>query len=145
VKKRIGAVMALVLVALLAVSCGVSQDEYDKLNGELTAVKAQIQTLQADLTKKEAELTTALDKMARAKELVDVVNGIFLPAMKGELNDMTELESINYFLSWRDQINAIDDPVLELKFQAIVDSGGTDDSMFAFFVYLFESIPGALE
>jgi outer membrane murein-binding lipoprotein Lpp len=151
-KKGLGiAVVSILLLTFLA-ACGISQDKYDKVNSDLTAAQTQIQTLQGDLTAKNAELAAkdtelkaTREKMGKAKGMIEVINGIFVPAIKGEFDNMTQTENLNYFLSWRDKVNAIGDATLTAKFQAIIDSEGDAETTLAFFVYLFESVPKTLE
>ena len=159
-KKGIGiAVVSILLLSFLVGCGGVSQDKYDKVNSDLTAAQVQIQTLQSDLTAKNTELKSAQsalsakdtelkatqEKMGKAKSMIEVINGIFVPAIKGEFDNMTEGETINFFLSWRDKVNAIGEATLTAKFQAIIDSEGDAETTLAFFLYLFESVPKILE
>jgi hypothetical protein len=159
VKKVIGIGLGLILLSLLSVSCGVSQSEYDKVKSELEADREQIQALQSELAVKDAELKSAQsdlstkdaeliaiqESMGRAKSKMEIINDLFVPAMKGDLDNMTKIEVFNFFLSWRDKINTMGDPMLASKFQAIIDSNGSDEATASFFVYLFESIPDTLE
>ena len=163
-KKAILIVMALVLILFLLPSCGVPKKEYDKINsdlaaaqaqvqslrndltakeGELTTAQAQIQSLQGDLSAKESELEAAKVKLEQGKAMIELLNAIFIPALKGET--MTEAETMNLFLAWRDKVNAIGDPELTAKFQALIDSGGSNEATTGFFLYLFESLPKTLE
>ena len=152
-KKGIGIVLvSILLLSFLAACGGIPQEKYDKANSDLTAAQAQIQSLQSDLTAKNAELAakdTELkdikEKLGQTKKMIEVINGIFVAAMKGELDNMTQTENLNYFLSWRDKVNAIGDPVMTAKFQAIIDSEGDSGATMAFFVYLFESVPKTFE
>jgi hypothetical protein len=165
-KKGIGIALVSILLLTFLAACGIPQDKYDKVNSDLTVAQTQIQSLQSDLTAKNAELAakdtelkvaqSALsaketelkatrEKMGLAKSMTEVINGIFVPGIKGEFDNMTEGENINFFLSWRDKVNAIGDPTLTAKFKALIDGGMTDEAMLAFFVYLFESVPKILE
>jgi len=143
--KNIGLGLALMLVLLLLSACGVPQEQYNKLNSDLAAAQAQIQTLQSDLTAKESDLKATQEKIVQATSKMEVLNAIFIPAMKGELNNMTQTETVTYFFTWRDKVNAIGDPVLTSKFQSIIDSGGADEVTLSFFLYLLENIPKTLE
>ena len=145
-KKTILIGMALILMLFLLPSCaGVSQEEYDQLSSDLAAAQTQIQSLQDELSAKESELEAADGKLEEGKARVEILNAVFIPAITGELDEMTETEAVNYFLEWRDKVNAIGDPALTAKFEALIDSGFSDEAFTSFFVYLLESIPEVLE
>jgi hypothetical protein len=152
-KKAFGLVLALILILLLSASCGIAQDKYDKVTSDLTAAQVQIQKVQGDLAAKNTELSTkaselkaAQDKLGKAKAEVEIFNAIFIPAMSGELNNMSEAEGINLFFNLRDKVKAIGDPTLTAKLQAVIDSGSSDETVILpFFVYLLEDISRALE
>lgn len=144
-KKAFGLVLALIIILLFSVSCGISQDKYDKVNSDLAAAQVQIQKLQSDITTKDATLKAANDKLAKAKNEIGVLNTIFIPAMAGELNNKTQSELMTVFLGWRDKVNTIGDPVLTAKFQAIVDTAGNEETTMAFFQYLLEDIARAVQ
>jgi hypothetical protein len=134
VKKAIGLGMVVILVLLFSVSCGgggVAQDKYDKVNSDLAA--------------KTVELKTATDKLALVKSEVEIFNTIFLPAMRGDLDNMSDTDSMNLFLSLRDKVIAVGDSELTTKFQAIIDSAGGDEPVFDFFIYLLEDISKELK
>jgi len=145
-KKAIVISIALVLMLFLLPSCaaGVPQEEYDRVSSDLTAAQAEIQSLQSDLSAKESELEAAEEKLEQGKARIEILNAIFIPAITGELDRMTEAEAMNYFLEWRDKVKAVGDPTLTAKFQAIIDTG-SDEATMDLFVYLLESIPEALE
>jgi septal ring factor EnvC (AmiA/AmiB activator) len=147
-------------------TAGVSQEEYERVNSELATAQAQIESLENDLSTAQEQIETlendyeeaqndlqdsqdkveALEeKIKQAKAQAEVINGLFVPALTGELDIMTEEEAINYFLDWRDKVEASGDPTLKEMFQELIDSGFADDQMMDFFLYLFESIPDTLE
>ena len=66
-KMRILIGLALILPLLSAISCGVPQEEYDKLSSDLAVAQTQIQSLQSDLSAKETELSTKESKLATAQ------------------------------------------------------------------------------
>jgi len=146
-KKFLGIGLALILILLLSVSCssGVSQEKYDKVNSDLTAAQAQIQTLQTQLSAKESELGASNDKIKAAKAEIDVFNAIFIPAMSGEFANMSETEMMNLFLKWRDQVTSLGDADLTSKFQAIINSTGGQQETMDFFLALFQDISKSLE
>lgn len=124
-KKTIGLALVLVLILLLAVSCGgVAQDKYDKATSDL-AIKTD-------------ELQAANTKLAKVKNEIAVINAFLLPSMTGEINQMTQSETMNLFLEWRDKVNLIGDSSLSAKFQAMIDNLGSEASTIAFFKYLLE-------
>lgn len=147
----------LILIALLLPSCttGVSPEEYAKVNADLATAQAKNETLQKDLSAKEAQfeeqlsaiqdelqmaqsqLATVTDKLDHANAGMELINAILLPFMKGEEPDST-IKQIAFFLEWADQIKAIGDPVLTERFYAMVDEK-SDDATERFFVYLLES------
>jgi hypothetical protein len=133
VKKAVGLGMVVILVLIFSVSCGggVAQDKYDKVNSDLAA--------------KTTELKTATDKLALVKSEVEIFNTIFLPAMRGDLDNMSDTDSMNLFLSLRDKVIAVGDSELTTKFQAIIDSAGGDEPVFDFFIYLLEDISKELK
>jgi outer membrane murein-binding lipoprotein Lpp len=144
VKKILGsglALMMLVLVLPFLVSCsGISQEKYDKVNSDLTATQAQIQKLQGDLTAKDTELKATNARLGKAKNEIEVLNDIFIPAITGELNNKSQDEMASVFLNWQDKVNTIGDPTLSTKFQAIMDSGGGNEVTMEFFRYLLVQI-----
>ncbi len=128
------------------------QKDYDKVSNELKAVQSQIETLQGDydqvkeeLKATQAQIRTLQQKMKRAKAEAEILGGILIPAITGELDQMTELEAANWFLGWIDRIQAAEDPVAEEKFQALIASGFREEEMMDFFLYLLENIPKMLE
>lgn len=163
--KTIGVGLISILTILFLASCGVSQDKFDKLNGdlavaqaqtqaaqsalsakesELQAEKAKNQSLQGDLALKEKELQAANDKIKSAKTMIEVLNGIFIPTMTGEIYDMTAAESIKFILKWSDQVKAVGDPTLTAKFEAMLSNFDSEAAPLAFFKYLLESLPKTL-
>ena len=137
-KKHIVIGAVLLSVLLLLTSCsGISKEEYDK-------AKSDLATVQAQLTTKTSELEAANQKLAQGMARIEIINAILIPAMKGELDNMTESQSIKFFLDWRDKIKAIGDPTLTAKFEALIGNF-SDDAMSAFFVYLLESTATTLK
>jgi len=66
-KRRILVGLALILPLLSAISCGVPQEEYNKLSSDLTVAQTQIQSLQSDLSTKKAELSTKESELVTAQ------------------------------------------------------------------------------
>ena len=151
-KKAIMVGLALILMLTLLISCGVPQEEFDKVSSDLAASQTQIQSLQGELSAKETELSAkqseleaTREKLEQGKARIEILNALFIPAITGELDEMTETEAMNYFFEWRDKIKAVEDPVLTAEFQTLIDSGFSDQALTDFFIYLLESIPEALE
>jgi outer membrane murein-binding lipoprotein Lpp len=148
-EKTINSGLALIMVLLilpLLISCsGISQEKYDKVNTDLAAAQTQIQKLQGDLTAKDAELKATHEKLGKARNEIEILNAIFIPAMKGEFSNKTQDEMMSTFLSWQGKINTAKDTILTAKFQAIMDSGGGNEPTMAFFQYLLEDIEKTLK
>ena len=143
-KKAILVGSVLILMLLLITSCGVPQEEYDKVSSDLAAAQTQIQSLQSELSEKEGELEAAQEKLAQGRARIEILNAIFIPAMTGELDRMAEMEAINLFLEWRDKIIDVEDPALTTKFEATIEAF-SDEVLLSFFIYLLESTADALE
>ena len=143
-KKTLSSGLALIMLLMVLpfmVSCsGISQEKYDKANSDLTSAQAQIQKLQGDLTAKDTELKATQIKLDKVNSKIEILNDIFIPAITGELDNKTQNEMTDIFLSWRDKVNAIGDTTLAAKFQMILDSGNSNDATNEFFKYLLEDI-----
>ena len=143
-KKAIIVGLALIPILLFITSCGVAQEEYDRVSSDLAVAQTEIQSLQSDLSAKETELEAAEEKLEQGKARIEILNAIFIPAITGELDRMTEAESVSYFFEWRDKVKAVGDPTLTAKFEAMLETF-SDQALTSFFIYLLESIPKALE
>ena len=150
-KKVIIVGLALIPILLFITSCGVAQEEYDRVSSDLAAAQTQIQSLQGELSTKETELSAkesdleaTKGKLEQGKARIEILNAVFLPGITGELDRMTEAESVSYFFEWRDKVKAIGDPTLTAKFEAMIEIF-SDQAFTSFFIYLLESIPEALE
>jgi len=172
VKRTIVVGSALILMLLLITSCGVPHEEYAKVSSDLAVAQTQIQSLQGDLTKAQtqiqslqselsakktelsamesevgatkSDLEAEQEKLAQGRARIEILNAIFIPAITGELDRMTEAESLNYFLEWRDTVNAVEDPVLTAKFEVMIETL-SDEAFLSFLLYLLESTADALE
>jgi outer membrane murein-binding lipoprotein Lpp len=138
-------IMVLMVLTFLISCSGISQEKYDKVNSDLTAAQAQIQKLQGDLMAKDTEFKATSEKLAKAKNEIEVLNAIFIPAMTGELNNKPQDEMASLFLGWRDKINTIGDPALTTKFQAIMEGGAGNEATNEFFQYLLLDIEKTLK
>lgn len=133
--------IALLLVSSLVLGgCadGVSQEDYEAIVAERDTARAEVVTLQSELASLER-------KMARAKALAEVVNSLFVPALTGELEQISENESMRYFQEWRDKVEASGDPLAQDKFETLIESRFPDEQMRDFFLYLFEVLLERLE
>jgi len=143
-KKTLSSGLALIMLLMVLpflVSCsGISQEKYDKVNSDLTSAQAQVQKLQGDLLVKDTELKATQAKLDKVNSKIEILNDIFIPAITGELDNKTQNEITDIFLSWRDKVNAIGDTALAAKFQMILDSGDSNDATNEFFKYLLEDI-----
>jgi len=146
-KKAIVISIALVLMLFLLSSCaaGVPQEEHDRVSSDLAAAETQIQSLQDELSAKESDLEATEEKLEQGKVRIEILSAIFIPAITGELDRMTESEAVSYFLGWRDKIKTVGDSTLTAKFETLIDSEFSDQVFTSFFIYLLESIPEALE
>lgn len=59
-KKVIVIGMVLIMMLFLLPSCGIPQEDYDRVSSDLAAAQSQIQSLQGDLTEAEEKLAEAL-------------------------------------------------------------------------------------
>jgi len=132
------------LFLLPSCAAGVPQEEYDRVSSDLAAGQAQIQSLQGELSAKESELEAAEEKLEQGKARIEILNAIFLPAITGELDRMTEMEVFNFFLEWRDKIKDVGDTALTAKFEAMMQTFSYE-AVLSFFVYLLESTADTLE
>jgi peptidoglycan hydrolase CwlO-like protein len=195
-KKILGLVSGLALLLLFSVSCGsgITQEQYDQVNADLTSAQAQVQTLQADLNARTEELADKNDKLdestqkwqestedlaaAQAQisalevqvtdktdelaaktdeinnmqentELVkteyEILYILFMPALTGEIYDMSPSEQMDLSLDMRDKVDATGDPVLSSKFQALIDGGGSEEAVIDFYAYLMDAILAGLD
>ena len=137
-RSLIGMVLLVSLLMLGGCAKGVSQEDYEAMVAERDAAQAEVVALRGELASLE-------QKMAQAKALAEVLRGLFVPALTGELEQISEDESMSYFLEWRNKVQASGDPVAQEKFEALVESGFPDEQMTDFFLYLFETLPERLE
>ena len=133
-----------VVAVLLAASTGVGFWMLSDTKAELANIEAELADTEAELTSTEAENADLSEILMEAEARMEIIEGIFVPAFTGELDEMTEAETTAWFLEWRDQIMAIGDTVLTERFESFMDTF-SDAALESFFVYLFESTAEALE
>ena len=152
-------IVACVVGVLLAASTGVGFWMLNGSKAELADTKAALTDAQVDLASAEAELTSTIAALNSSKAentglnetltvtraRMELINGVFVPVMKGELDGMTENELGAWFLGWQGGIEDVGDPILEEKWQVFLDSDFSDAAATSFFLYLFESTAEALD
>jgi len=72
-KKRILVGLALILPLLSVISCGVPQEEYNKLSSDLAVAQRQIQLLQSDLFAKTTKLSETESELATAQTEISLL------------------------------------------------------------------------
>ena len=132
----------LLWVTLLMAGCGIAQEQYDAAVAERDSAQAELQSVRDELSAAQSTMQTQGQAMAKAKTLAEIVNTLFVPILKGE---ESAIDPFSFLFEWRDKIEATGDPVLKLKFDAVMDSEAGDEELYDFFLYLFESIPEALQ
>ena len=155
--------VVLLIISLLVTSCGIPQDEYDavvierdstqselqstqgeleSVSNELDSVKSELQLVNSELTAAQLAIETQSQSMAKAKIAAEIVNALFIPILKGEEDEM---DPVQFLFDWKDRVEASGDDVLQVKFDALMDSQGGDKELTDFFLYCFECIPTYLE
>ena len=120
------------LPLLIIVSCGVPQQEYDKVSSDLTATQRQIQSLQA-------EKQALKEKLDESKARIEILNDFVIPSLTGKVQNMTNAEAVNFLLEWGDSIDTIGDPLLTRKFQVLM-AAWSDEALDSLYTYLYEDI-----
>ena len=132
-KKYIALNLLLLSFIVLLPSCsgGVSQDRYDKVNGDLAKAQAQIQSLQSDLK----TTNTTIEKV---KLLADIVDSL-LPAYSNPAGlNYEELKRIQ--VQWADSVNQIGDSVLSDKYSLLLNASNASlyEAHEDFLLYVFK-------
>lgn len=122
-----------------------SQSDLAETENILATAQSNLTETKNDLTEVESEIEALEQNMTQAKALVEVVNAIFVPALTGELYDMSEGEAWDYLMEWRDSVKASGDPVALEKFEAMMGLDYDDELFMDFFVYVLTAIPKKLE
>ena len=148
----ISGIVILTIFPLLLSGCGVSQEVHDAVVAERDAAKTEVQLLQSDLAEAQAQIQSLQGEVQAAKEHIllartnaEIVNSIFIPAVTGELDEISETEIMSLILEWNDKIETTEDPQMMTMFEALLDSKFGDEEMLDFFVYVLERIPEILE
>ena len=117
----------------------------DKATSDLTAKTAELQSANTQYTQAKSSLDAANVKLNKAKIEITVVNAIFLPAMTGELNQMSQADQTKLMQTMEDNIKSIGDAALQAKWDAMKNSGGDEDATMAFFQYLLSDVAKTLQ
>ncbi len=134
-------ISAAVLVSLLMLGgCTqkVSVKNYEALVIERDFARAEVVSLRN-------ELDALKQKMIQVKSLAEVMSDLFIPALTGEIKELTDNESKRYFFEWSEKIAASGDSLVQSKFQELVDSGFSEQQLKSFLVYLFKALSEKLE
>lgn len=121
-----------------------SQDEIQSLQGELSTTKAELSIVEAELAIASDEVVITNRKLAQGRARLEVLNLVFIPALTGEMDYLTEAESVSLFLTWSNQVQGVGDPELTAKFDSMISSA-SDAAVLSFFVYLMESTAKELQ
>jgi hypothetical protein len=139
-KKAIVLIIGLILVLAFTVSCssGVAQTAYDKAVSDLTAKTAELNQVKTGLD-------AANVKLVKAKNELAMFNEIFIPALDGTLNTMSQADQTKLFQDLQTKVDAMKDAALSSKFAAITSSSGGSQETMDFFLYLLQDMEKALK
>jgi hypothetical protein len=139
-KKFIVLVFGLVVLLAFTVSCssGVAQSTYDKAVSDLTAKTAE-------LSQAKTGLDATNTKLAKVKNELAIFNGIFIPALDGTLNTMSQADQTKLFQNLQAKVDALKDAKITSKFAAITSSSGGSQETTDFFLYLLQDMENALK
>ena len=132
--------LMLVVVLMLLVGCGVSQEQYNAVVAEREAAKAELQVVQNELQKVKTEQEQTITK---ARAFAEVISSLFVPILKGEITTEAELAMLG--ISWLGSINNLGDEKAQRLFDDWVNSNFADQEMLDFFIYIFETLQETLE
>ncbi|MFC2006529.1 hypothetical protein ACFLVG_06255 [Chloroflexota bacterium] len=143
-KFRMKAVLSmLVVVLMLLVGCGISQEQYNTVITERETAKVELQSITNELSIYESKVEEQKKAMATARTFVDVISSLFVPILKGEATTETELAELG--VSWLISIHNVDDEVAKGLFAECVNSNFAEQEMLDLFLYIFEALPKTLE
>lgn len=170
--------MVMLVIFLNVVGC-VPQDEYNKLQEDMTTLQNQYNTLQSEYDKLKgdyADLKTTHDtlikdhdqtkadleaaerkadglkndvtnekkhsnelqkRMDKINVLVKVLQNLLAPSFN---RNITESQAVKMLLELSQSVKAVGDPVLEKKFDDLLNSGGSRSKTDEFLKYLLESL-----
>lgn len=169
--KAVLSMLVVVVVLVLLVSCGISQEQYNTVVTERETAKAELRAVQTELEKVKAEAQLAQNEleavktelqsitdelsiykskvqeqeeaMATARTFVEVISSLFVPAMKGEVTTETEMARLG--ISWLASIQNLEDEEANRLFEECIDSNFADQETLEFFLYIFETLPKILD
>ena len=85
--------LILLLMSLLAVGCGIPQEEHDAVVGERDSAQAEVQSVRSELQSVQSELDTAKSELQSVQSELDTAKSE-LQSVEGELNTAkSELQS----------------------------------------------------
>ena len=129
----------IVFVFIVFIGCsGVPQQKYDDLQNELDKANEKNGELQNEI-----DILTKIISSAKAKS--DIISGLFVPSITGEIDDFSNSQSVAMFLDWTEKIEESGDPILKEKYQDLLNSGFDEDKLSIFFIYIFKSMSEDLQ
>ncbi len=129
----------IVFVFIVFIGCsGVPQQKYDDLQNELDKANEKNGELQNEI-----DILTKIISSAKAKS--DIISGLFVPSITGEIDDFSNSQSVAMFLEWTEKIEESGDPILKEKYQDLLNSGFDEDKLSIFFIYIFKSMSEDLQ
>jgi len=121
------------------------QGKLSTKESELAAAQAKIQSLETKIQSLERQREAANQKLKRGKAKVEILNGVLMPALSGELDEMTSIEAVSYLLEWVNDVYDSGDATLIAKFEAIIGSGSTSEETMVLFLSLLQDTPESLK
>jgi len=122
-----------------------SQSDLAETENTLATAQSNLAETNNNLIEADSTIEVLQQNMAQAKILVEIVNMLFVPALTGELFELSESEAWDVLMEWRDSVKASGDPVALEKFEAMMDSSDDDELVIDFLVYILTAIPKKLE
>ena len=111
---------------------------------QIQSLETQIQSLERQIQSLERQREAANEKLKRGKAKVEILNSVLIPALSGELDEMTSIEAVGYLLEWVNEVYASGDATLIAKFEAIIGSGSSSEETMVFFLSLLRDTPESL-
>lgn len=124
----------------------IAKSQHDKANSDLVSAKSQVTSLTADLQASRSHIDTLEETIGQASSVIDLINSVVVSSLKGEFSGLRDRDYVDLLFSWRDKVQAMEDPVMQQKFQAVIDAGEQNEQQtIDWFVYMFEKLSKALE
>ena len=112
------------------------QGQNNKLTEELKTTNVKADGLQNDLDKSRTSSEQVKTRLA-------VLNSIMIPVTTGEIFSMTESDAARLFVTWNENVEAVNDPTLTEKFNTQLEGG--EKEFNEFLVYLLQSMESILQ